>query len=255
MGPGGGEEDVEPLRTARESHTGSEGSGKKERNMFSLRKMALVVGAVVGLAAHSSQAGYVDTFNTGLTNLTTDLSTSPNGASELTGVFGGERQISVSVTGGGDAEARTKVNVAASGSASLGSDPGTDAVWTFTYDGPGSTGLGGVDFSDPSISIDFVFTSVNVGATLGLTLVDLANASHTASQVVSTAGTYSFALASYGSFIDLTKINSLSFTVTGGTDGDYRIDEVQIVPVPAALTAGLALLGGCAFFGRRRQVA
>ncbi len=178
-------------------------------------------------------------------------------------IIGGKRFVSVTEQNG----RLTSISAAKFGSVNaLEFSNGTDATGTLMLSygdfGAGSNGALNSDFDTIWDAIDVSFLSVegptSVKGTLKL-MIESSAGSGFAEQVITDAGDYRFLFSDAGfAGVDFTDVDTVALrivTIAAGSDfliGSITREAVNVIPTPAALPAGLGLLG-LALLRRRRN--
>lgn len=216
---------------------------------------AIALAAGASLMATTAKADTViDSFNVPAAG--TVLSTNGS-ASQVTGglavgdTIGGVRSVSIDATAGGGDDPILSVRVnrsGAKGAATLNSDDGISGNFTFNY---GTAG----DLAANMIGSDkfwIKFLKADAGATMKMKLTDLDSSATVTMLEPSGPHTTVIPFSSF-SGIDFSHVSAIELKIQGGDSYDARIDSITAVPAPAAVWAGVSLLGGLAARRFRRR--
>jgi hypothetical protein len=222
--------------------------------MNSLGKMVCVA-VVIGLSAFTSQGAVIDDFSDALVKIdAADSGGSTHTASQSgLSVLGGRRDTTVESIIDPDADVESAADVTVEitgGEASLESGNQEIGRWLFEY------GLDGMDedLSAGSAFGVFFTKSQNSGSSMTIHLSDL-DSSDSVSIALSFANDIlETILFSAFTGIDFSHITYIALEIEGAEAGDFGISEFTVIPAPAALPAGLLLLGAFSVLRRRRMI-
>ena len=231
---------------------------------FALSTLALAAAATVGSAASAAHIDFIS--DGGFAPVAASSEFGPVTASQggdAGNILGGQRDIILTpdAVNEGIITAGTIGAVPNDGPVTDENNPGrllfdtstgTFGTLEIIYDGVGTAGLGGLDFSAwVGIAIDL--TDLDGMGDLSIRLNDINGQNATVTQSAAAIGTYTFLFADYGS-VDITQIDAVSVKINSTElASDFEIASiVRVVPEPA--TAALAALGlGAATLRRRRN--
>lgn len=216
---------------------------------------AIALAAGASLMATTAKANTViDSFNVpaaGTVLSTNGNATQTTGGLAVSDVIGGVRKVSIDATSGAGDDPILSVRVnrnGAKGAVTLNSDDGISGNFTFDYGTAGDLAANMTGSNQFWIK----FLKADAGATMKMTLTDLDSTSTVTLLEPSGPHTTVIPFSSF-SGIDFSHVKAVELKILGGDSYDARIDSITAVPAPAAVWAGVSLLGGLAARRFRRR--
>ena len=232
-----------------------------------MKRLLIVIVVLVSVGSMATASHIIDDFSdsgngAGIDIQLTQPSVGTSGPvlkTGLSGVTGGRRQITLTVTThpGGFVDATTGVIVSAPPDRFvLAQDPGVDGLAILEYGSYAGAAFTGLD-RDLSLDLALTFDLISADLTGGTAKaeIDTSTGTLTRTEAINVAsGPVQFLFSNFTGTGDLSQVNGLRYTFDGPADWDIQISKLSsddVIPEPA--TMSLLGLGLLALVRRRKR--